>query len=155
MRFIFLDIDGVMVPAKSWSSPEILNDGFAAFTSKSVNVLNSIITDDDIVMLTTSHKANYTIVEWKNIFNKRGLRIKNIQRLPENSNYLTRKDEITNWFNLNEWPQQFVILDDDKSLNDLSLNIKNNLVQTSKEVGLTNIHLQEIKSILENPKEYA
>ena len=27
----FLDIDGVMVPAKGWKSPEFLDDGFPAF----------------------------------------------------------------------------------------------------------------------------
>ena len=31
---LFLDIDGVMVPAKGWKSPELLNDGFPAFSSR-------------------------------------------------------------------------------------------------------------------------
>jgi hypothetical protein len=29
---IFLDIDGVMVPAKSWERPVLLKDGFPAFS---------------------------------------------------------------------------------------------------------------------------
>ncbi len=144
-----------MVPAKSWSSPEILKDGFAAFSSVSVNVLNSIIADDDIVMLTTSHKANFSMQEWKDIFVNRGLEIKTIESLPENENHLSRKDEIMNWFDLNEKPSSFVILDDDTSLNDLPTNLKEHLLHTSSTVGLLDKHISEINLILDEHREFA
>ncbi len=56
--FIFLDIDGVMVPAQGWKSPELLNDGFPVFSNKASRVLQSLISEDTTVMLTTSHKSN-------------------------------------------------------------------------------------------------
>lgn len=40
---ILLDIDGVMVPAKSWQQPDIYPDGFFTFTPHSVAALNRII----------------------------------------------------------------------------------------------------------------
>ena len=43
---IFLDIDGVMVPAKSWKSPELLDDGFPEFSSAATRVLNLIISEN-------------------------------------------------------------------------------------------------------------
>jgi hypothetical protein len=43
---LFLDIDGVMVPAKSWKNPELLNDGFPAFSSKASNALQHLISEN-------------------------------------------------------------------------------------------------------------
>ena len=145
---IFLDIDGVMVPAKSWERPELLDDGFPVFSSRATRVLQNIISDDATVMLTTSHKSTYTIDEWKTIFEKRNIRITNLKSLDKNIYNLSRKDEVLNWFNINEINEDFVIIDDDKSLNALPLFLKGNLILTSSLVGLTDQHLEEIKSIL-------
>ena len=145
---IFLDIDGVMVPAKSWERPELLDDGFPVFSSRATRVLQNIISDDATVMLTTSHKSTYTIDEWKTIFEKRNIRITNLKSLNKNIYNLSRKDEVLNWFNINEINEDFVIIDDDKSLNALPLFLKGNLILTSSLVGLTDQHLEEIKSIL-------
>jgi hypothetical protein len=145
---IFLDIDGVMVPAKSWERPELLNDGFPAFSLKAVRVLQSLITDDTTVVLTTSHKTRFAIEEWKDIFEKRGLKVDKLKSLADNTNMLSRKDEVLNWFNLNTTNEEFVIIDDDKSLNDLPDFLKGNLILTSPMIGLTNSHLDEIKVAL-------
>jgi predicted glycoside hydrolase/deacetylase ChbG (UPF0249 family) len=143
----FLDIDGVMVPAKGWKSPEFLNDGFPAFSIKATNTLQSLISEDVTVMLTTSHKSRFSIDEWKNIFKNRGINIEKIKSLPENFNNLSRKDEIVNWFYVNNVDEDFIIIDDDKSLNELPNFLKENLVQTSSYIGLTEEHLEAIKSI--------
>jgi|GEM_PF-5675807 len=36
---ILLDIDGVMVHAKDWSLPPVLEDGFSRFTSEAIEAL--------------------------------------------------------------------------------------------------------------------
>jgi len=143
----FLDIDGVMVPAKGWKSPEFLNDGFPAFSSKAIITLQNLISNEDTILLTTSHKAKFSIEEWKSIFKNRGINIENIRALPENLNNLSRKDEIVNWFNVNSIDEDFVIIDDDKSLNELPDFIKEYLVQTSPYIGLTEEHCEAIKSV--------
>jgi hypothetical protein len=145
---ILLDIDGVMVPAKSWKTPEFLADGFSAFSNKSVGTLQRLISEDTTVVLTTSHKANFTIEEWKKIFKNRGINIKNLRSLPFNSNNLSRKDEIINWFNNNSVDENFIIIDDDKSLNELPDSLKENWVQTSPYIGLTEEHIEVVKSLL-------
>jgi hypothetical protein len=139
-----------MVPAKGWKSPELLNDGFPAFSNKATVVLQGLISEDVTVMLTTSHKAKFSIEEWKNIFKYRGITIEKIKTLPENFNNLNRKDEIVNWFKVNNVHEAFVIIDDDKSLNELPDFLKKNLVQTSPYIGLTEEHSEAIKSILRN-----
>ena len=147
---IFLDIDGVMVPAKSWQRPELLRDGFPSFSSKATYVLQSLINEDTTIMLTTSHKGNFSVEEWKSIFSKRNINIENLQCLPTNVDSLSRKDEIVNWFNINNISDDFIILDDDKSLNELPTFLKGNLVQTSAQIGLTEEHLEIAKAIIVN-----
>jgi hypothetical protein len=146
---IFLDIDGVMVPAKGWKSPELLSDGFPDFSINASTTLQRLITDEVTVMLTTSHKSNFSIDEWKNIFANRGITIEKIKSLPENLYHLSRKEEIINWFEANNIEaESFVIIDDDKSLNDLPDFLKNNLLQTSPYIGLLDEHYLPIKNIL-------
>lgn len=151
---IFLDIDGVMVPAKNWENPELMNDGFPAFSNKSVAVLQKLITDDVTIMLTTSHKANYSIEEWKNIFKNRNIVANKIKSLPENVKKLSRKDEIINWFSLHNTNEPFLIIDDDKSLNDLPQFLKKKLVQTSTHIGLNESHWDIINASLGNAIKY-
>ena len=146
---ILLDIDGVMVPAKSWKRPEFLNDGFFAFSSEATNALQKIISETSAdILLTTSHKSKYTIEEWKNIFNLREINVKNIYSLPENISFLNRKDEIMKWVNTSLDLPEFIIIDDDKSLNSLPSIIKNKLVQTSASIGLTtNLAIETLQLI--------
>lgn len=151
---IFLDIDGVMVPAKSWKSPALLSDGFFEFSSTATRVLQGLVEGGATVMLTTSHKSRYTISEWKEIFLRRGIVINELNVLEENALGISRKDEILNWFNLNDVTESFVIIDDDKSLNELPSFLKQNLVLTSSLIGLTNNHLDEIKSRMESKRQF-
>lgn len=137
-----------MVPAKSWKNPDLLNDGFPAFSSKASSVLQSLISEGTTVILTTSHKSNYTIDDWKDIFRKRGIDLKKIKTLDNNLANLSRKDEILNWFDSNNINETFVIIDDDKSLNSLPDFLKRNLILTSPLIGLTDEHLENIRTIL-------
>lgn len=141
---LFLDIDGVMVPAKSWKPAELLNDGFLAFSDKATHVLQSIVTSDTTVILTTSHKSNFTIEEWGVIFRNRGLNIPNIRTLDKNVDNLNRREEIERWFINNNVNENFVILDDDSSLNDLPEYLKQKLVLTNTQIGLVESHIQTI-----------
>ena len=135
---ILLDIDGVMVPASSWKRPEFLNDGFPVFSSRAVKALQNIISETSAnILLTTSHKSKYSIDEWKNIFQLRGLKVNSISSLPENLNFLNRKDEIMMWINSQIHLPDFLIIDDDKTLNSLPDFAKKNLLQTSSTLGLT------------------
>jgi len=142
---IFLDIDGVMVPAKSWISPELLDDGFPAFSVSASLALRQLIAKNVTVMLTTSHKSNFTIQQWHSIFKKRGIEIPLLKSLPENKTMLSRKDEILKWFNQNPIDEEFLIIDDDSSLNDLPINLKKHLIQTSPYIGLSEDHLRQLK----------
>jgi len=147
---ILLDIDGVMVPANSWRKPELLEDGFAAFDVKSINAFQKIIAETDAsILLTTSHKSKYSIAQWISIFKLRNIFVKNISTLADSNSNLSRKEEVLNWYQSeHRSTENFVIIDDDKSLNALPNNIKANLVLTSSSVGLTNELADDAISIL-------
>jgi 16S rRNA C1402 (ribose-2'-O) methylase RsmI len=144
---IFLDIDGVMVPAKGWKVPELLQDGFPAFSSKATSTLQKLISEDTTIVLTSSHKAVYSIEKWKEIFNNRNISIARLIRLPDNLDNRSRKEEILDWFSANQVGDDYIIIDDDSSLNELPEFIKDRLVQTSPLIGLTERHLETIGSI--------
>jgi hypothetical protein len=149
---ILLDIDGVMVPANSWKKPEFHDDGFPMFNSRAVTALQKIIAETDAsILLTTSHKSKFNIPEWRNIFKLRGINAKHIDSLSSNSLNTSRKEEILDWYQADHNPnEEFVIIDDDKLLNGLPENIKNNLVLTSPSVGLTDELAENAISILKN-----
>lgn len=146
---IYLDIDGVMVTANSWKSPEILEDGFPEFSENAVKSLNRIIFSSSAdIVLTTSHKHTYSLKDWNNIFKRRNVNVNKITRLPKNTNHLNRKDELLRWFTPKHIEDIFIIIDDDKSLNALPDFLKDKLVQTSSSLGLTDYLAEEALRII-------
>lgn len=143
--FIFLDIDGVMLPAKSWESPALLPDGFPDFQDEAIRALQQLITKDTTIVLTTSHKSKFSIPQWIELFRRRRINVPHLLCLDENRNRLSRKEEIMNWFSHHDMPENFIIIDDDKSLNALPLHLKRRLILTSSYIGLGLEHVNEIK----------
>ena len=84
----------------------------------------------------------------ENDFEARGIRIPSLAALPYNDNNASGKEEILNWFYNNPFDGPFVIIDDDRSLNDLPPTLKNRLVQTDSMIGLTEAHVDQVKAIL-------
>jgi hypothetical protein len=154
---IFLDIDGVMAPAKSWQRPDILEDGFVDFSSKAVRVLQDFLAQNanSTFILTTSHKSRFSLSQWKIIFERRGLNVNKLESLNDNTDFQSRKVEILNWFDSNDVQEDFIIIDDDKSLNDLPKFYKDRLVLTSSLIGLNESHWADIQDIFANSKNMA
>lgn len=152
---ILLDIDGVMVHAKPWSPPPAMDDGFYIFNSNAVAALNQIIGNSNAeIVLTTSHKHSFSLTQWLNIFKNRGVDVSRISRLKLNQDNLNRHDEIVNWFSTSSNVHDFVIIDDDKSLNGLTPILKSRLIQTKPLVGLNRSHVKDAIRILATPLEW-
>lgn len=151
---ILLDIDGVMLSANGWKKPEFLEDGFVKFSNTATKGLNKILSVTQAeVVLTSSHKHKYNVEKWKEIFKNRDIVINNLSKLPDNIAHLSRKDEILNWLYTHNISGNFIIIDDDKSLNDLPLFLKNNLIQTSSTIGLTENIADIILNLLKENEE--
>jgi HAD domain in Swiss Army Knife RNA repair proteins len=148
---VLLDIDGVMVTTPSWKQVEVLEDRFSAFNKRATACLQKILSETNAsLVLTTSHKSRFNTSEWKSIFKKRGINVSKLECLEKNNLNLNRKEEILNWFDSasQQQDQHFVILDDDKSLNDLPASIKKRCVITSSLIGLNEEAAQQAIGIL-------
>jgi len=98
--------------------------------------------------LTTSHKSKYTPAQWRSIFSKRGISVNRINRLAENVAAISRKDELLNYFGKRSMNEDFLIIDDDKSLNALPDYLRQRVIQPSGSVGLTGVLADEALSLL-------
>lgn len=138
---ILLDFDGVLITAPAWKQAPLHPDGFLMFNECCVKNLNKIITatQANTIVLTTTHRIKYSIIEWKNLFKNRGITISDIEKV-NNCNKLElmpkRKIEIEEWAD-GQAPLNFLILDDDLSLHELPPHIKSRWVKTSPLIGLS------------------
>lgn len=151
---LLLDIDGVLETSPSWKKPEFLEDKFYKFNENARKNLIEII--DKIkpeIILTTTHRINYTLMEWNQIFELRGINVGKISKINDAkkvTDLQNRNIEIEEWFLKNK-TAEFLILDDDKSLNELTDNLKNHWVQIDSMLGIT----ESIKNqILEKISNY-
>ncbi len=152
MKF-FLDIDGVMVHANPHKRVELDEDGFYKFNQTAVDVLNSVIDPEDELILSTSHRFRYDVLGWKNILQRRGIHAHNISILDlPNDSTNNRKFIIITWINKFKLPlEDIIIIDDDKSLNDLPIPLKKRLVLTNSYTGLnSSSDLNRILEIMES-----
>lgn len=145
---ILLDIDGVMVPVQNWKVPELLPDGFPAFSAKAVSALNQILKATGAkIVLTTTHKSSFSEEQWGQLFANRGIAA-NIQKIHGKSGFFRRADEILEWHEKGKNKEPFVILDDDKMLNGLPKELKSRLVLTKSMIGLEGEGAEAAISIL-------
>jgi hypothetical protein len=134
-KTVLLDLDGVMVTTPPWQSTILLIDQFSEFNPRCVECLNSILfhTSADI-LLTTSHRFNYTEQEWTEAFQRRGVNVNKISVLQFSAK--SRLEEILFYSQTNK-AENFLIIDDDKGLNALPIDLKDRLILTSPLIGLT------------------
>jgi hypothetical protein len=83
------------------------------------------------------------------------LNVNKLESLNDNTDFQSRKVEILNWFDSNDVQEDFIIIDDDKSLNDLPKFYKDRLVLTSSLIGLNESHWTDIQDIFANSKNMA
>src|SRR6056297_3057519 len=97
---------------------------------KAVDSLNIIIDETQAsIVLTTSHKTRFTLDNWKELLKSRGINVSNVKMTKDQGIGISRKDEIIDWFNENN-REDFVVIDDDKSLYDLPEKIRSKCVIT-------------------------
>jgi hypothetical protein len=132
---IFLDIDGVLVSAASWKTPEFLDDGFYKFIQEAVDCLNELIDKNNAsIILISTHRTEKTVDEWVEIFLKRGVKVNDFEKVNNNKD----KDKVSGilkWVKDND-NEDFIIIDDDLRLRSL-LPIFLKIITPMSTVGLT------------------
>ena len=133
---VFLDIDGVMVHANPYRKVDMEDDGFYRFKSEAVSAINTI--ENAEIILSTSHRHRYSLVEWKRLFKRRGVNFSKISIIDSDfSTHVSRKEEIETWIETHHLDyNDLIIIDDDKSLYNLKSPLKERVVLTEPYVGL-------------------
>lgn len=143
---VFLDIDGVMVHANPHKRVDMEEDGFYKFMPVAISILNSISNAE--IILSTSHRFRFSINEWIEMFQNRGIQFNSLSIIEiEPSIKISRRDEIEEWINKNQYDcNDLLIIDDDKSLNELPVHLKNRLILTNSYIGLNK--MDELEQIV-------
>ncbi|MDI9877763.1 CPCC family cysteine-rich protein [Flectobacillus rivi] len=149
---ILLDIDGVLETTPIWRPVEIHSDGFMKLNEKALENLSILHKRTNAsIVLTTTHRINYDETRWKEIFRLRGLNFETISKLnnkTEISQLLDKGSEIKEWVENKGQEHNYVIIDDDQSINALPEYIKERWVATKPSVGFDKEALEKALLIL-------
>jgi len=156
---ILLDIDGVLETTPSWRHAEIHSDGFMKLNNKALENLSILHKRTNAsIVLTTTHRINYDETKWKEIFKLRGLNFETISKLnnkTEISQLSDRGTEIKEWVENQGEEQNYVIIDDDLSINALPEFIKERWVATRPSIGFDKEALEKALLILTVNSKFA
>lgn len=132
---LILDLDGVLITTPIWKADEIDSDGYSKFNMNCVDNLNKLLSQSDFeIWFSSTRRTVKTLAEFNGIFKSRNIEKEIKGFLPEYQECKTRKDEITRF--IEEFKvSNFLIIDDDKSLNGLNENHKKNLILTELQKG--------------------
>lgn len=154
MMFILLDIDGVLVTEPIWKKVESATDGFMRFNpAASKNLSDILVTTGAGIILTSSHRINYSDAEWVAIFKRRGIEIASFAKVNEAASISDLKDrtqEIMDWVAKNNHIDNFVIVDDHAAILECPPIIKDRWVVTNPFKGIDDEVKQKILSVLSN-----
>ncbi|MCW3072045.1 MAG: hypothetical protein JWO44_1935 [Bacteroidetes bacterium] len=139
---ILLDIDGVLIITPPWK-PDVLHaDGYSDFDKKSVAHLNVLLAGANAELwLSSSRCMNKSLEEFNELFSNRGIK-------QELKGYVSGTDDYgriarINAFLDHEPVKNFLILDDDASLDDLDAGRKKSWVKTFPLLGFDHERLEE------------
>ena len=131
---IITDIDGVLVNTPPWDPVPLAADGFYEFSSHCAKNFGIIVTAawPARIVLSSSHKTKYTLEQWKELSTRRGIAYVDFTLVDANK---TRSKEVKSWLSSNPG-DNYVIIDDDKELGNLSSAAKKHWFQTAPLTGL-------------------
>jgi len=142
-KTLILDLDGVLITTPPWKQDTMHSDGYSEFNESCINNLNRLLTLVEFdIWLSSTRRTTKTLTEFNLIFKNRELRNKIVGFLPEYSCCKSRKEEVIKF--IDEYKiSDFLIIDDDKSLNGLEDILKENLVLTELMKGFNLEKLNE------------
>jgi histidinol phosphatase-like enzyme len=140
-NIILLDLDGVLIVHAPWRRAEFEDDGYNKFNKTCVENLNCILnaTGYDIVLI-SARRTQVSIEQMNTYFKSRGVNKEIMAYVPdynsdESKPWKTRREEVELF--LEEYnPENYIIIDDDKSLFDAKAEIKERWIQTNLMTGL-------------------
>lgn len=140
---LILDLDGVLITTRPWKTDEIHQDGYSNFNAESVKNLNKLfqVTNFEI-WLSSTRRIKKSLEEFNQIFQNRNIEGKIKGFLPVHEQNFSRRKKVE-YFIEHQQLDKYLIIDDDKSLNDLA--DKSKLILTNYLQGFNREKLLEAK----------
>lgn len=147
---LILDLDGVLITNPPWKADRVLSDGYSEFNESCVENLNRLLTLTEFdIWLSSTRRTTKTLTEFNLIFENRGIKKEIVGFLPEYGDCKNRKEEVLKF--ITEFKtSNFLIIDDDKSLNGLENGIINKLILTELTKGFNSRKLKEASEKIKN-----
>jgi hypothetical protein len=151
---LILDLDGVLITTPSWKADDMHADGYSDFNKNCVDNLNKLLLIENFeIWLSSTRRTKKTLKEFNQIFNNRNVRNEIKGFLPIYSSAKNRKEEIE-LFISQENITNYIIIDDDKSLNGLENEIKSKLIITELMKGFNQEKYAKTTQLLSDNSEY-
>lgn len=141
---IILDLDGVLITTPSWRSDEFEIDGYSKFNSMAIdnfNMLTDGLNFDCELWLISDRRRGKNLEQFNEIFKNRNIN-KSINGLVPVYGYISRREELKNFFSENKI-DNYVLIDDDNSLE--GLKDKSSWIKTKSLIGFGIEELKEAK----------
>ena len=150
-NIVILDLDGVLITTPSWKADEVHEDGYSSFNEIAVHNLNTLLKNmsNAELWLSSSRRRTKTLDEFRLIFLNRGINFKLKGYLPGAERHNVSRYEEIRAFLSHERMKNYLILDDDSSLENLLPEQKRNWVKTKPLLGFDGEKLDEALKILE------
>lgn len=140
---LILDLDGVLITTSPWKPDIIDADNYSKFNASCIAHLNILLDFGKFdIWLSSSRRERHSLEKFNEIFKYRKIKQPIIGFLPPNTNFDNRCTEISQWIK-NEQVQDYLILDDDKSLHEFEH--PKRLVLTKYMLGFNKEKLEEAK----------
>ena len=147
---LILDLDGVLITTPTWKSDEIDTDGYSKFNHQCVKNLNKFLSEFEFeIWLSSTRRTVKTLEEFNDIFKNRNIEKSINGFVPEYKDCMTRKDEVLRFIKEHK-TSNFLIIDDDKSLNGLDEKYKKKLVLTELLKGFD---MEKLELAIKKTKE--
>ncbi|BDD05572.1 HAD domain-containing protein [Aureibacter tunicatorum] len=147
---LILDLDGVLITTATWKADEIDSDGYSKFNTTCVSNLNRLLkTKKFDIVLSSTRRTVKSLDDFNEIFMFRQINSPITEFLPNYKNCRNRKEEIECYIQEVDI-KDFLIIDDDKSLNDANQFIKDRLIQTELLKGFNTDKLKEAINVISN-----
>lgn len=143
---LILDLDGVLITTPNWKPDIISEDGYSKFDENCVKNLNTLLSKINIeIFLISTRRLKKSLKEFNLLFRNRGISQEIKSFIPDYPDCKSRFDELNRFLNENE-NMNYLIIDDDKSLNALEYKKKERLILTDYNQGFSTEKLNEALS---------
>jgi hypothetical protein len=146
--YIILDMDGVLITTPLWKPDTLHKDGYSDFNETCVQNFNKLASMVAVeVMLSSSRRKTKTLEEFRQIFDNRGMKAILTGFIPVLATTTTKSEEIKAYLEETK-VKNYLIIDDDLSLNDLPTHIRENCIFTTYARGFDEQALAQAREVI-------